>query len=139
MINQQDFSAFGGPAIDWDFSFSGLKTAVFNLSKKSPFTPLDKAEIAYKFQDAVCAVLIKKTHKSASKYQAKSIVVGGGVAANSELRRRMSEVGQNHNIKVFFPEKEFAIDNGAMIAACAYYLSKKATPLSLNADPSLHL
>ena len=65
--------------------------------------------------------------------------MGGGVAANSELKRRMSEVGQNHNIKVFFPEKEFAIDNGAMIAACAYYLPKKTAPLSLKADSSLHL
>ena len=124
---------------NFDFSFSGIKTAVFNLSQKSSLTSLDKLEIAYKFQAAVCEVLVKKTQKAASKYKVRSIVVGGGVAANSELKRRMSEVGQNHNIKVFFPEKEFAIDNGAMIAACAYYLPKKTAPLSLKADSSLHL
>ena len=124
---------------NFDFSFSGIKTAVFNLSQKSSLTSLDKLEIAYKFQAAVCEVLVKKTQKAASKYRVKSIVVGGGVAANSELRRQMSEVGQNQKIKVFFPEKELAIDNGAMVATCAYYLSKKAAPLSLKADPSLHL
>ena len=124
---------------NFDFSFSGIKTALFNLSQKSSLTSLDKLEIAYKFQAAVCEVLVKKTQKAASKYKVRSIVVGGGVAANSELKRRMSEVSQNHNIKVFFPEKEFAIDNGAMIAACAYYLPRKTAPLSLKADSSLHL
>ena len=124
---------------NFDFSFSGIKTAVFNLSNKIRLTLLDKAEIASKFQNAVCEVLIKKTQRAASKYQAQSIIVGGGVAANSELRRRMSDVSKNDNIKVFFPEKELSIDNGAMIAACAYYLPKKAAPLSSKADPSLHL
>jgi len=124
---------------NFDFSFSGIKTAVFNLSKKFSLTNEDKAEIAYKFQDAVCRVLVKKTQKAASKYKVLSIVVGGGVAANSELKRQMSEVGQIDSTKVFFPKRDLAIDNGAMVAACAYYLSKKASPLSLKADPSLHL
>ena len=124
---------------NFDFSFSGIKTAVFNLSKKSPLTSLDKAEIASKFQHAVCEVLVKKTQRAASQYPVKSIIVGGGVAANSELRQRMSEVGQNHNIKVFFPDKVLAVDNGAMIAAAAHFLFKKVNPLSLYANPSLHL
>ena len=84
-------------------------------------------------------MLVKKTQKAAFNYQVKSVVVGGGVAANSEIRRRMTDIGKNDNVKVFFPEKELSIDNGAMIAACAYYLSKKAAPLSLRADPSLYL
>ena len=123
---------------NFDFSFSGIKTAVFNLSKKFSLSFQDKTEIAYKFQDAVCEVLVKKTHKSASKYHVKSIVVGGGVAANSELRSRMSDPAKNGKLNVFFPEKELSIDNGAMIAVCAYYLSKKVPPLFLKADPSLH-
>ena len=124
---------------NFDFSFSGIKTAVFNLSKKTSLTSLDKTEIAYKFQDAVCKVLVKKTQRAASEYPVKSIIVGGGVAANSELRRRMTEVGQNHNIKVFFPDKVLAVDNGAMIAAAAHFSFKNVNPLSLNANPSLHL
>ena len=124
---------------NFDFSFSGIKTAVFNLSNKIRLTPLDKAEIASKFQDAVCEVLVKKTQRAASEYPVKSIIVGGGVAANSKLRRRMTEVGQNHNIKVFFPDKVLAVDNGAMIAAAAHFSFKNVNPLSLNANPSLHL
>ena len=123
---------------NFDFSFSGIKTAVFNLSKKFSLANEDKAEIAYKFQDAVCRVLVKKTQKAASKYKVLSIIVGGGVAANSELRRRMSNFRKNGELNVFFPEKELSIDNGAMIAVCAYYLSKKVPPLFLKADPSLH-
>ena len=124
---------------NFDFSFSGIKTAVFNLAKKSTLTFEDKAEIAYKFQDAVCYVLVKKTLQAAFKYQAKSVVVGGGVAANKALRQKMQEAGKKQKIKTRFPSIEFSVDNGAMIAACAYFLSKKVNPLSLNASPSLHL
>ena len=123
---------------NFDFSFSGIKTAVFNLSKKFSLANEDKAEIAYKFQDAVCRVLVKKTQKAASKYKVLSIIVGGGVAANSELRRRMSNFRKNGELNVFFPEKELSIDNGVMIATCAYYLPKKVPPFFLKADPSLH-
>ena len=123
---------------NFDFSFSGIKTAVVNLSKKFSLSFQDKTEIAYKFQEAVCEVLVKKTHKAASKYKVRSIVAGGGVAANSELRSRMSDPAKNGQLSIFFPEKELSIDNGAMIAVCAYYLSKKEPPLFLKADPSLH-
>ena len=124
--------------INFDFSFSGIKTAVNNLSKKSNLSFEDKAEIVYKFQEAVCDVLVKKTLKAASKYQAKSIVVGGGVAANKILRGKMLSAGEKQKIKTYFPSAELSVDNGAMIAACAFYLFKKINPLSLNADPSLH-
>ena len=122
-----------------DFSFSGIKTAVSNLSKKSPLTSLDREEIAYKFQDAVCEVLVKKTLQAALKYRVKTIIVGGGVAANKALREKMHEAGKKQKINTRFPSIEFSIDNGAMVAACAYYLTKKVSPLFLNADPSLHL
>src|SRR3990167_2273994 len=122
-----------------DFSFSGIKTAVSNLSKKSPLTSLDREEIAYKFQDAVCEVLVKKTLQAALKYRVKTIIVGGGVAANKALREKMQEAGEKQKINTRFPSIEFSIDNGAMVAACAYYLTKKVSPLFLNADPSLHL
>ena len=138
MLNQQNFSAKGGPAYGWDFSFSGIKTAVFNLSKKFSLTHQDKTEIAYKFQDAVCEVLVKKTQRAASKYQSKSIIVGGGVAANKVLREKMLSASKQ-KVKTYFPPTGLSVDNGAMIATCAYYLSRKTSPLSLKADPSLHL
>ena len=121
-----------------DFSFSGIKTAVNNLAKKSALTFEDKAEIAYKFQEAVCTVLVKKTLNAASKYKAGSIVIGGGVAANKILREKMLNECKKQKIKTYFPPLELSVDNGAMIAACAYYLFKKTDPLSLTADPSLH-
>ena len=64
--------------------------------------------------------------------------MGGGVAANSELRSRMSDVGRQNKIEVFFPPKELAIDNGAMIAAAAFFEQKFVHPLRLQADPSLY-
>lgn len=139
--NKQDKFSLSAPMMtgeNFDFSFSGIKTAVFNLSKKYKLTDADKTEIAYKFQEAVCAVLVKKTLRAALQYKAKSIAVGGGVAANSQLRYRMSEVGKKNKIKIFFPKKELSIDNGAMIAGCAYFLYKKAAPLLVATNPSLH-
>lgn len=124
---------------NFDFSFSGIKTAVFNLSKKMSLTQQDKTEIAYKFQNAVCEVLVKKTRKATSKYQAKSIVVGGGVAANKALREKMLSASKKQKIKTYFPSIGLSVDNGAMIATCAYYLQRKTSPLSFKADPSLHL
>ena len=125
---------------DFDFSFSGLKTAVVNIVKSLDSKKLsdEKTEIAHEFQKVIVDVLVTKTFKAAKEFYAKSIVVGGGVAANSTLRRQMSEVGSEHNIKTFFPTKELSIDNGAMIAAAAFFNKKVINPLKLQADPSLY-
>ena len=129
---------------DFNFSFSGLKTAVVNLVRQSKSDGPVKDEvrhrmqIAYEFQEAVCSVLVTKTLKAAKKFSAKSIVVGGGVAANEELRRQFTVHSSRIQIPVFFPKKELSVDNGAMIAACAYYNFNKVDPLKLSCDSSLY-
>ena len=143
---------------DFDFSFSGLKTAVINLVHSSPrsatnfakasmvkkasrgeqFVVHGKGEIAFEFQNAICDVLVKKTVSAAMKFGVRSIVVGGGVAANSVLRHQMSDAGRKNGIDVYFPPKEMAVDNGAMIAAAAFYNQEFVDPLKLQADPGLH-
>src|SRR3989344_8033770 len=109
---------------DLDFSFSGLKTAVLYYLRDNPRA--DKAEAAYEFQQAVVDVLAKKTADALRKYKVKSLVVGGGVAANNALRRVL-----NILIKKSFPKISLHIsplwlcgDNAAMIAAAGYYRFK---------------
>ena len=123
---------------NFDFSFSGLKTAVVNYASQMLDVKGQASAIALEFQQAVCDVLVTKTLSAAKKYQAKSIVVGGGVAANSEFKRQMSDIGKQNKINVFFPSKELAIDNGAMIAAAAYFIKKTVKHLKLSADPRLY-
>ena len=82
--------------------------------------------------------MVKKTIAAASKFGAKSIVVGGGVAANEELREELRVKSFELRTPVFFPDKEMSVDNGAMIAAAAFHNFKKVDPLKLSANPSLH-
>lgn len=123
---------------NFEFSFSGLKTAVVNLVTRDKFSESRFSEVAYEFQDAIVDVLVKKTIRAAIIYKSKSIVVGGGVAANSELRFRVSEAGQKNNISVFFPTKDLSVDNGAMIATAAFFEKNFVDPLKLQSNPSLH-
>lgn len=148
MINSSSF----------DFSFSGLKTAVVNVVDRLDYPSNDSekfkrhnssrltrtlnpnvtSQIAHEFQQAVVDVLAKKTIKAAEKFGAKSIVVGGGVAANEVLRSELIDHSRELGIPIFFPQKNLSVDNGAMIAAAAFYNFKKVDPLKLSADPSLH-
>ena len=128
MINSKSF----------DFSFSGLKTAVVNLIHSSEIIDHRRAEIAAEFQKAVVDVLVNKTMKAAEKFGAKTIIIGGGVAANELLRSQMTTQSSRTGITVLFPSKKLSVDNGAMIAAAAFYNFKQVDPLKLSADPSLH-
>lgn len=93
---------------NYDFSFSGLKTAVLYETKKQPPRVND---MAASFQQAVIDVLVKKTFRAAEEYKVKTVMLAGGVAANSELRKHFQHV----------PSPELCTDNGAMIATAAYY------------------
>ncbi|MBI3283084.1 tRNA (adenosine(37)-N6)-threonylcarbamoyltransferase complex transferase subunit TsaD [Candidatus Curtissbacteria bacterium] len=123
---------------NFDFSFAGLKTAVVNLVTRSQLPQTGHSEIAWEFQNAVVDVLVKKTLKAVKKYKVKTVVVGGGVAANNFLRRELMASSSKLGITVFFPQKDLSVDNGAMIAAAAFFEKNSVNPLKLQADPSLH-
>jgi N6-L-threonylcarbamoyladenine synthase len=99
---------------NFDFSFSGLKTAVLTLVRKAG---LDRAaDIAAAFQAAAVEVLVKKSLAACAHSGAARLVVAGGVGANSHLRERLTREAAAHGISVFYPRLEFCTDNGAMIA-----------------------
>ena len=106
---------------DFDFSFSGLKTAVLTLVKKQPeLTDTIKANIAASFQESITEVLIYKTIKAMDSLNLNQIVVSGGVGANKQLREKLTNSSQKNNFQLFFPSLEFCTDNGAMIALAGY-------------------
>ena len=106
---------------DFDFSFSGLKTAVLTLVKKQPeLTDIIKANIAASFQESITEVLIFKTLKAMNSLNLNQIVVSGGVGANKQLREKLTKLSQEDNFQLFFPSLEFCTDNGAMIALAGY-------------------
>ena len=158
----------GGPAIDrlsdegraasvvlprahakqpFDFSFSGLKTAVLHHVRKvaehhpEGLQPQQVADIAAGFQEAAVDVLVTKTLRAAQRTGMRRVVVGGGVAANRRLRARLSEAGAASKLQVVFPPPALCVDNGAMIAGLAYPLLQRGrvAPLSVASDPNLCL
>ncbi len=137
---------------DFDFSFSGLKTAVLYKVKELGFEKLHehpkmifKKETAYEFQRAAVDVLVSKTIKAAKKYKVKSVILGGGVAANKELRKQMgSQLSAISPQPTFLlPDIKFTGDNAAMIAAAAYFRALNGqfakNPSRLKADGNLTL
>jgi len=111
---------------DFNFSFSGLKTAVLYTVKKNPKLVKNKGfikEICREFQQSVIDVLVQKTLKAAQKYRPKTILLAGGVSANRELRIQLGKTIKNSlkNTDYMIPEPKYSIDNSAMIATAAYY------------------
>ncbi len=109
---------------EYDFSFSGLKTAALQLIQKlkKQTAELPKADIAASFQENVSCVLLKKVKKAADNINAKTIVLAGGVAANSEIRKKFFKL-QNDGYKIYAPEMKYCTDNASMIASSAYFLA----------------
>lgn len=104
---------------EFDFSFSGIKTQVINYINNEK--DLDINNIASSFQDVVIEYIERKMEKVIKKYQPKSIVLGGGVSSNHELRKRLSKIHYN----VLLPEQKYTTDNGSMIAMAAFIALKK--------------
>lgn len=122
-----------------DFSFSGLKSAVLQLIQKNK-EELNIADLSYAFQEAALNEIIDKTKLALSKYDVKHFVLAGGVAANSRLRERVSELNDiDPNLKITIPPMWCCTDNAAMIGAVAYiaYHHGVVADLSISANPGL--
>jgi N6-L-threonylcarbamoyladenine synthase len=123
----------------YDFSFSGLKTAVVNYVRSHP--DASPNDVAASFQAAAVDVLVAKSRRAAAETGARALCLGGGVAANSALRARIVEVCDEDGIASLVPSKELCTDNAAMVAAAAWwrYRSDGPTPLDIGAMPNLRL
>ncbi|HSH35470.1 tRNA (adenosine(37)-N6)-threonylcarbamoyltransferase complex transferase subunit TsaD [Schnuerera sp.] len=127
----------------YDFSFSGLKTAVLNYlnQTKQKKEEIVVKDVAASFQQAVIEVLVEKTIKLAKERKSQKIVMAGGVAANEGLRNLMMKVGEDENIEIFYPSRILCTDNAAMIGSAAYfnYIKGQVSDLYLNVVPNLEL
>ena len=122
-----------------DVSFSGVKTAVINHVRANPGVATD--DVAASFQRAVVDVLVHKARRAAREIGAETVALGGGVAANSLLRREMAARGNDDGLAVVLPSREMCTDNAAMIASAAWYRLARGetTPLDAGAQPNLKL
>lgn len=127
----------------YDFSFSGVKSAVLNYINKCKMQgeEFDRADLAASFQKAVVDTLVEKAVKAAKEYHMEKLAIAGGVASNGTLRSVMEKACEQEGIRFYHPSPIFCTDNAAMIGVAAYYEYKKGTRhgLDLNAIPNLKL
>ncbi|USG66359.1 tRNA (adenosine(37)-N6)-threonylcarbamoyltransferase complex transferase subunit TsaD [Brevibacillus ruminantium] len=127
----------------YDFSFSGLKSAVLNTlhNASQRGETIEPADLAASFQDSVTEVLVEKTTRAVKEYGAKQVLLAGGVAANRGLRERLSKRCEEKGIPLVIPPLSLCTDNAAMIAAAGYisYQKGKFASLDLNGVPGLPL
>lgn len=128
----------------FDFSFSGLKTAVINYIHKlnQKGQEVDVKDVCASFQHTAVELLVDKTIRACKKYKLNKIAIAGGVSANSHLRQRMVEEGKNNGIEVYIPPFILCTDNAAMIGSEAYYNlinGEGFADLSLTPNPSINL
>jgi N6-L-threonylcarbamoyladenine synthase len=128
---------------DYDFSLSGLKTAVLRHVKRErqAGSEVGLADLAASFQEAIVDVQVTKTMRAATETYSKTVLLGGGVVANSRLRERMERAGEENGIRVLFPSLPLCTDNGAMIAAAGASRLERGqrAGLDVGADSALEL
>ncbi len=128
---------------EFDFSFSGVKSAVLNHINgcKMKGEEIVPADIAVAFQDSVVDVLVNKTIQAAKEYKMDKIALAGGVASNSALRDGMKATCEKNKLSLYYPSPIFCTDNAAMIAVAGYYEYMNGTRhgLDLNAVPNLKI
>lgn len=119
-----------------DFSFSGIKTAVINLHHKNP--DINKADLCKSFEKTVAEMLIDNTKKAIELTGINTIVIAGGVSANSYIRDEFLKL---KNCQVYMPDMKLCTDNAAMIASAGFYdfINGKVSDLTLNAEPDLKI
>lgn len=138
-----DFPRVFLEAKSYDFSFSGLKTAVLNylnqMDQKNEDIVVE--DVAASFQEAVLDVLVEKSFRLAKEKGSNKIVLAGGVASNEGLRAMMEARGRSEGIEIFYPSRVLCTDNAAMIGSAAYFNHKagKKSDLSLHVKPNLAL
>jgi N6-L-threonylcarbamoyladenine synthase len=124
---------------DYDFSFSGLKTAVVRATQKH--SDVAVADVAASFQGAVCEQLLRKLRRALEHHPVKGLALAGGVAANSALRAGVSELAQEFGMAAHLPTMAMCTDNAAMIAAAGLYRlgASGPSPMDLSANPNWQL
>ena len=154
----------GGPAIDqmslggnpkavsfpramkgsgYDFSFSGLKTAVINYMKRQEAAgePPKIEDVCASFQEAAVDVQVEKTMRAALELNLPTAFLCGGVAANSRLREKLGAACSEHRVRLFYPAPSYCTDNAAMVACCGYhrFIRGIRSGMDLQPDANLHL
>lgn len=120
----------------FDFSFSGLKSAVINLkhNEEQRGKTINNEDLAASFQNRVIKILTKKTMKALKKYNVNNLIIAGGVSANKGIREEFEKLCQQENINLSIPDLKYCTDNAAMIGAAGYYAYKlsRISDLDLN-------
>jgi N6-L-threonylcarbamoyladenine synthase len=138
-----DFPRAMASSGDYDFSLSGLKTAVIRhvRAERDAGRDVDVADLAASFQEAVVDVQVQKTMAAASEKDATAVLLGGGVVANSRLRERMAREAEAGGVPLLYPSLELCTDNAAMIASAGFFQLERGERSSLDmaAEPGLSL
>lgn len=129
---------------NYNFSFSGLKSAVINLNHNANQRneKIDVKNLCRSFQESVTDVLVDKALKACKEYNVKQLIVAGGVSANKGLKEKLYSKNKDKNLEICIPSIKYCTDNAAMLACAGYYqykITKQSDKLDMNADSSLEL